>query len=316
LPPLSSYVSVPLATAGSAVPADFLTTPTFWLSLLAAFLYAFAAILLKRSAKGSVDVWRITFVSNIATSIALAGLWGFGGQIPSLGLLWQPAVVALLFVAGQITAILALTRGDVSVATPMLGLKILMVAFFTWLLLHEPLPAQVWISATLATLAVALLGISRDRAALNRAAFTAGCTLIAAASYACFDVLVQRWSPAWGVGRFPPVMGFFAAAYSLVLIPRFKQPLRAVPQTVWPYLGTGSALIGIQGLLIISTIANWGYAAAANVVYSSRGLWSVLLVLALGHWLAQDEHALGKKLLLFRLAGAVLLSAAILLLVN
>ncbi len=305
-----------LLAAGSAVPADFLLTPIFWLSLLAAFLYALGALLLKRTAKDSIDVWRITFVSNIATSIALAGLWGFGGQIPSLGLLWQPAIVALLFIAGQITAILALTRGDVSVATPMLGLKILMVAFFTWLLLHEPLPPEVWISATLATLAVALLGVSRDRAGMHRAAFTAGCTLIAAASYACFDVLVQRWSPAWGVGRFPPIMGFFAAAYSLFLIPRFQQPLRVVPQNVWPYLGSGSALIGIQGLLIISTIANWGYAAAANVVYSSRGLWSVLLVLALGHWLAKDEHELGKKLLLFRLAGAVLLSAAILLLVN
>ena len=266
------------------------------------------------AATDAVDVWRITFVSNIATSIALAGLWVFGGQIPSMGVLWQPAVVALLFIAGQIAAVVALTRGDVSVATPMLGLKILMVAFFTWVLLREPLPSRVWMSATLATLAVGFLGISRDRAGMHRAVFTAGCTLIAAASYACFDVLVQRWSPAWGVGRFPPLVGLFAAVYSLVLIPRFPQPLRSVPAAVWPYLSGGSALIGIQGLLIISTIANWGYAAAANVVYSSRGLWSVLLVLALGHWLAQDEHALGRKLLMFRLAGAVLLSAAILML--
>ncbi len=284
------------------------------MSLLAAFLYALGALLLKRAATDAVDVWRITFVSNIATSIALAGLWVFGGQIPSMGLLWQPAVVALLFIAGQIAAVIALTRGDVSVATPMLGLKILMVAFFTWVLLCEPLPSRVWMSATLATLAVAFLGISRDRAGMHRAAFTAGCTLIAAASYACFDVLVQRWSPDWGVGRFPPLVGLFAAAYSLVLIPRFPQPLRSVPIAVWPFLAGGSALIGLQGLLIISTIANWGYAAAANVVYSSRGLWSVLLVLALGHWLAQDEHALGRKLLMFRLAGAVLLSAAILML--
>lgn len=314
--PLSSVFHVLLATGGSAVPADFLRTPTFWLSLLAAFLYALGALLLKRTATGAVDVWRITFVSNIATSIALAGLWGLGGRIPAFGALWQPAVVALLFIAGQIAAVVALTRGDVSVATPMLGLKILMVAFFTWFLLREPLPPRVWISATLATIAVAFLGISRDRAGMHRAAFTAGCTLVAAASYACFDVLVQRWSPAWGVGRFPPLVGFFAAAYSLVLIRRFPQPLRLVPADVWPYLGTGSALIGVQGLLIISTIAHWGYAAAANVVYSSRGLWSVLLVLAVGHWLAREERALGRTLLAFRLVGAALLSAAIFILAN
>lgn len=298
-----------------AVPADFLVTPTFWLSVLAAFLYALGALLLKRSANGTVDVWRITFVSNIATALALAGLWGFGGEIPSLALLWQPAVVALLFVGGQMAAILALTRGDVSVATPMLGLKILMVALFTWVLLAEPLPGRVWASASLATLAVALLGTSRDRAGLHRAVFTAAATLVAAACYACFDVLVQRWSPAWGVGRFPPLVGLFAAAFSLALVPRFPQPLRTVPKDLRPYLAAGSALIGIQGLVFISTIAHWGFAAAANVVYSSRGLWSVLLVLAFGHWLAQDERALG-PMLLFRLAGAVLLSAAILLLVK
>jgi len=312
---LSSSVPLLLGT-GSAVPANFLMTPTFWLALLAAFFYALGALLLKRTATGAIDVWRITFVSNIAVALALAGLWGFGGQILSPGALWQPATAALLFIAGQITAILALTRGDVSVATPMLGLKILMVAFFTWILLEDPLPPRVWASATLATLAVVLLGISRDRAGMQQATFTAGFTLMAAASYACFDVLVQRWSPAWGVGRFPPTMAAFATLYSLILMPRFKQPLRSVPRSVWPYLATGSAMIGLQGLLIISAIAHWGYAAAANVVYSSRGLWGVLLVLALGHWLAREERALGRRLLLLRFAGAVLLSAAILMLVG
>ncbi len=313
--PLLSSVSGPLLAAdAAAVPADFLMTPTFWLAMLAAFLYALGALLLKSTGTQGVDVWRITFVSNIATSVALACLWGFGGRIPSLPHLWQPAVVALLFIGGQIAATVALTRGDVSVATPMLGVKILMVAFFTWLLLREPLPARVWLSAGLATVAVAFLGISRDRAGMHRAVFTAGCTLIAAACYACFDVLVQRWSPAWGVGRFPPLVGIFAAVYSLMLVPRFPQPLRSLPAAAWPYLSAGSALIGLQGLLIISTIAHWGCAAAANVVYSSRGLWSVLLVMALGHWLAREERALGRALLMFRLLGALLLSGAFFLL--
>ena len=59
-----------------------------------------------------------------------------------------------------------------------------------------------------------------------------------------------------------------------------------------------------------------GHVAAVNAVYSSRGLWSVLLVLTLGHRLARDERRLGRKLLLFRLAGAILLTAAIGLLVD
>ena len=38
------------------------------------------------------------------------------------------ALVALLFLSGQIWTFVALSRGDVSVATPVLGLKIIMVA--------------------------------------------------------------------------------------------------------------------------------------------------------------------------------------------
>ena len=35
--------------------------------------------------------------------------------------------------------------------------------------------------------------------------------------YACFDVLVQKWSPAWGTGRFLPIAMAIAAVYSFPL---------------------------------------------------------------------------------------------------
>ena len=38
-----------------------------------------------------------------------------------------------------------------------------------------------------------------------------------AAAYACFDVLVQKWSPVWGTGRFLPIAMACGAAYSLAL---------------------------------------------------------------------------------------------------
>ena len=54
-----------------------------------------------------------------------------------------------------------------------------------------------------------------------------------------------------------------------------------------------------------------GGAARANVIYSSRGLWSVVAVWAVGHWFGNREQHLGASVLRWRLAGAVLMMAAI-----
>gem|GEM_PF-4668141 len=43
---------------------------------------------------------------------------------------WQPAVTALLFFVAQVLVFLAITRGDVSVAAPVLGAKVIFVTCF------------------------------------------------------------------------------------------------------------------------------------------------------------------------------------------
>ena len=129
--------------------------------------------------------------------------------------------------------------------------------------------------------------------------------------FAIFDVLVQKWSPAWGLGRFLPVMLAFTAAFSLVFVPFFHAPLRAIPRPAWPWLLGGCAGIGLQSVIFVSCIAHFGAAARANVIYSSRGLWSVVAVWGIGHWFANKEQHLGPAVLRWRLAGAVLMMAAI-----
>lgn len=284
---------------------------TFWLSLLAALLYALGVLLLKRSTHWNPGVWRSTLVCNLMAAAAFQPLLLLGGTIPSALALWQPAVVALLFIGGQIFTLLALTRGDVSVATPMLGLKILLVALLAWLLMGHPLPAAVWSAAALATVAVALLSVTRSRSERRRVGFTAACSLAAAAAYALFDVLVQQWSPVWGIGRFLPITFAWTGVLSLVMIVQFPGPLWQIHRSAWPWLGAGGMLIAAQALVFVSTIASWGHAPAANVVYSSRGLWAVVLVWVFGRALASEERDRGRVVLVSRLLGAMLLTAAI-----
>ena len=49
------------------------------------------------------------------------------------------------------------------------------------------------------------------------------------------------------------------------------------------------------------------------MLYSSRGLWSVLAVWGVGHWFSNREQHLGSRVLVWRLLGAILMMAAIML---
>ena len=48
-----------------------------------------------------------------------------------------------------------------------------------------------------------------------------------------------------------------------------------------------------------------------NIVFSARGLFSVVLVWAVGHWFASEERHLEPRVLRARLAGAALMIGAI-----
>jgi drug/metabolite transporter (DMT)-like permease len=201
--------------------------------------------------------------------------------------------------------------GDVSVATPVLGIKILLVAVLVALWGGEALRWELWAAALLATLGIALLnrrGAARSHHRMGLTIVTAGG---AAACYAVLDVLVQHWSPLWGLGRFLPLVLWISAGLSLGFIPRFRAPLAAIPWTTWRWLLGGTVIIGIQSAIFVSLVAAKGHAASINVVYSSRGLWSVLLVWWLGHWVHSREQHLERGVMVSRLTGATLMLVAI-----
>lgn len=69
--------------------------------------------------------------------------------------------------------------------------------------------------------------------------------------------------------------------------------------------------MGVQALTVVYAIAVFGRATEMNVVYASRGLWSVIAVWLVGHWFHSRERALGKRVFQRRLLGASLLMVAI-----
>ena len=95
----------------------------------------------------------------------------------------------------------------------------------------------------------------------------------------------------------------------------FKEPLSALPKTTWLWLLAGTLTIGSQSMLFVTSVSYWGHAAHLNVLYSSRGLWTVVLVWLVGHWVKSREQNRGSHVLGWRLAGAALMLSAIVLVV-
>ena len=278
----------------------------------ASLLYVFGAIYLKDASTRGVGVWRTTVVTNLIFSIVFSSLWLLGGHFPERSAWIQPATAAALFLAGQVAALVALQRGDVSVATPVMGLKVVLVAVFVTLIMGDRVAPVVWIAATLSSVGVIFLS---RRGAGPHAGGTIPALIygaLAAAAFALFDVLVQKWAPGWGAGRFLPVMMGFVGLYSLALLAISREP---VPAGAWRPLVLGGAFVAVQGAMFIGSLAVFAHATTINVVYSARGLWSVVLVWAIGHWFGNRERDQGAAVLRSRLLGAALLLGAIVLVV-
>lgn len=291
-------------------------TATIVFPLIAAFLYTLSALVLKRSSDLGVGLWRTTFVANWVMG-AWFGLLLFLDAPPvQASLLWQPGVIALCLFVGQISQFLALERGDVSVAVPVFGLKIIVVALLTPLLTGDAVSAKLWLASFLSVVGIAFLNRKDAGQRPRNLGITFAAGGIGAIAFASFDVLVQRWGPAWGVGRLLPCIYLSNAVLGCALIPRFSAPLSAIPRQAWPWLVGGASLMGTQAIVFVSTLAIYGKATSANVMYSSRGLLSVTFVWLVGHWFSNTEQDLGARTLAWRLAGALLMMSAIVLVVT
>lgn len=281
------------------------------LPLLASLLFVGGLILIKRAGAAGASPITTLFVTNLCSCLAFSLVWILGGTFQGWGMLWQPAVIAGLYILGLVFTFAAIERGDVSIATPIFGLKVVFVALLLTLLGLQELPMSVWYAASLATVGIAMIqwtGSGHPR----RVAFTIFLALGSALAYAMFDVLVQRWAPLWGAGRFLPIVYWMVGLSSLAMLPwvtwsNFRHSSVRGP------LFTGSTLIAIQAICIVLPVAVFGDAARVNVVYALRGLWGVLLAWAFAKiWGgAEGDHA--RSVMLLRAAGALVLTIAVVL---
>ncbi len=287
--------------------------PMYLLLPLASGLgYAVAALLLKRAMAFGLGPWRISFFSNWGMALVGLPFLLIGSTSDGSGLWYQPFLAGGFFFLGQIFTFLALFRGDVSVATPLMGSKVGFVALLTVFLLGEPVPLIWWIGAFLTMAALGLLGWSKPEGR-GKIWMSILHALVSAFCFALTDVLVQQWAPGWGVSRFLPLLFLSVGVYSFLFLPFFRTGLLDFEKPGRPWLIGGCALLGLQALGMGVALGVYGQATAVNIVYSTRGIWSVVLIWVVGNWFYNEERLAGRAVMTRRLIGAGLLLAAVVL---
>jgi drug/metabolite transporter (DMT)-like permease len=279
---------------------------------IAGFLYVLAALWLKRAGQDGADLWLIAFSCNAIAALAFIGLGVIAKDTVAPGPWWQPALAGACFVGGQTMALASFRYGDVSIATPVLGLKIIMVAVFSIIVLNDYGSPAIWAGAILATIAVGLVGKS-DKGTAKRVWFTVLLAAGGAAGYASFDVFLQRWAAGWGVQTFLGWSFVWVIVWSLPFLgARLKGGTFGKGKR---FLWTGAGLMAVQSMLVALVIGHYGHATAVNVVYSGRGVWSVLAVWLLGTWFANNEASVGRRIMTYRVVGSVAMVIAMVLVV-
>lgn len=286
-----------------------------WLILpaLSAFFYVVSAICIKRAIVAGAGQSAVNFAVNLLAALMFQPLWFMAGEA-NWELLWMPAIAAVTFSLGQIFTFVALRHGDVSLATPLLGVKVIFTVIFAALLFGEALSIKWWIAASAGTLGVIFVTGAKLRnllpCLLRPDALAA---LTAAACFAVTDVFVQRWAPQFGVNAFIALM-FGGVGFLSTIVFTVKDGIGvfAIPKRACIPLTVGGCILGVQALGMALAIAMYGNAAAVNIVYASRSIWSIVLAWALARLWTGYDASNEQGTLRGRLLGSLLLIAAML----
>lgn len=282
---------------------------------MSSLLFVFGMLFTSKAIQRGATPYSGTFYSNLCLGIVWIVIGLVHGEVAPKSQ-WAGAIlVGGLFVLGQMFIFVAFRFGDVSVATPIFGVKILFVAILSSIIMGITAKPAIWLSAALATCGIAFVQWSpRGRTGdhrHSRTGLTVALTLLAATLLSFFDVLLQKWGAASSPLQYLPIVFTSAMLFSCVLIPWVDTlpKLRSIGGLT--SIAAGSTLMAIQAMGMCIALAGFGDATRVNIVYALRGIWAVGLAWLLAEFFEGREQFLPRSVMLVRAAGAMLITAAV-----
>jgi drug/metabolite transporter (DMT)-like permease len=279
--------------------------------LLAAAGYTVSSLFFKKGYGEGASAAQAFHWANLLGMLLLGGT-AFLGTGMAWADAWRPALVAGLIYAGSLATFAAIRAGDVSLVTPLLGAKVVFVALVTPWIIGSGLSWLVWLACFLAAAGIFLMG-KMDFATGQGKGQAVGYCLISCAFFAVSDVILQKWAPEYGGYTFLGSLAALVGIYSLIHLgitgfSGLRLPPGARKSIVW-----GGVLLAAQGITMGVALGFFHDAARVNVVYGSRGLWSLFLVWFVGKRFGNAEATDSKEAFGWRIGGCLLVTAGIVL---
>ena len=278
-------------------------------AICVAFIYALAAVFSKGALDKGFGILRLSFIMNLAFAVIFSAALLWRLESIDVSKVYLPVIAGALFFIGHVFTFAAIRMGDVSLQTPIMGTKAIFVALIAVVTGAQEVTFELGVAAVLAALAVALLGFSGGRA--SKVGLTITLSLISAFSFACFDQMAGVFGGDFGKHSFLVIVMVVNALLSFSLIPFFNAPLKQISRSAWPWAIAGSVGMGVQALVLTYTLASSGEVVVVNILYSARGLFSVLIGLGIGLLFTLKIEQITRRVRIQRIIGAIMISAAI-----
>jgi len=283
--------------------------------LASSILFVLGMFFVRQGITRGASPWTGTFLANLWLALAWVGPGLIQANDLSWSAWWQACLIAMSFVLGQIFTYFAFQFGDVSVATPVFGVKVVIVAIVLSLLAGEDIQAGTWTGAVLAAAGVAFIqagaAAGRQEKTFLRTLLTILLALLAAFSLSLFDTGLQVWGREHGPFAFLPAMFICTGLLSMGLVPWVDRIQTLRKQQAFRPVLCGTLLMALQAMSMSWVLSRYGDAARVNIVYALRGLWAVLLMWLLTRIPGRAGEELTGKVMLLRLLGAILLTASV-----
>ncbi len=279
------------------------------LPLAAAIIYSLGSIIIKRALKEGVTMDQSFHLTNLVVGVMFLPLLFLEEQSIDWTQLWRPIIMGFAFFAGTWLTFVGIRRGDISLVTPLMGTKVVFVAVGMVVLTGKMPSPALWLAAILTPIGILVMSIG-DFKQGQHLVFTILVTLGSAAMFGLSDVLVNDWAPDFGALAFLALSSLVVAALS-VLMWLIQGLPSLIPTTGRSFAGWGAICVGLQAMAIGLSLCFFDDATGINVVYASRGLWVIVLVVVFGGILGNSEHREQGKAFLWRVIGTVILTVAI-----
>lgn len=282
----------------------------YTIPLLCAIVYCFGTFFIKRATSYGVGAMRILFLSNWTLFIFSLPSLVKNPEVLDWALLWVPVVTSLCEFSAGILLMLSIRMGNLSIQIPLMGTKVVFVAMFSMLIFGYPVPLGWWIGVCVTVLAIFLVGFSKFKQ--TRTTYLSMLlTISSMIIYALRDLVIVDKAAAFGHDAFFPLTFGITAILSLFLIPLFRKQLWSTPARAWKWSLVGVALLGLQQYAFMSILAQFDDVTPINIVYSSRGVWSVVIAWVIAHFFKGQEIHTPRPVFVRRFIGSVLMCVAI-----